>query len=89
MTLRLGITDGGAEEIVAEVVVDQYPGVLFVTTVYPRNASDNEAMTDARRREWVDSGQSSDSQTGEHRGIFGDKRGQLRMRGFELLNGLF
>ena len=31
----------------------------------------------------------SESQAGEHRGIFGYERGQLRMRGFELFNGLF
>jgi len=34
-------------------------------------------------------GQMSDSHSGEHRGIFADERGQLRMRGFELFNGLF
>ena len=34
-------------------------------------------------------GQMSDSHAGEHRGIFADERGQLRMRGFELFNGLF
>ncbi len=31
----------------------------------------------------------SDSEAGEHRGIFGDERGELRMRGFELFDGLF
>ena len=33
--------------------------------------------------------QKSDAHAGEHRGIFGDERGQLRMRRFELFNGLF
>lgn len=47
-------------------------------------------MTAAWRRERVGfDGQKSDSQAGEHRGIFGDERSQLRMRGFELFNGLF
>jgi hypothetical protein len=34
-------------------------------------------------------GQMSDAHAGEHRGIFADERGQLRMRRFELFNGLF
>jgi len=34
-------------------------------------------------------GQMSDSHSGEHRGIFADERGQLRMRGFEFFNALF
>jgi hypothetical protein len=47
-------------------------------------------VTGAQRRERVDSDrEKSDSQAGEHRGVFGDERGQLRMRGFELFNGLF
>jgi hypothetical protein len=33
--------------------------------------------------------QKSDSQAGEHRGVFGDERRQVRMRSFELFNGLF
>ncbi len=42
------------------------------------------------RRERVDSDrEKSDSQAGEHRGVFGDEGGQLRMRGFELFDGLF
>ena len=42
------------------------------------------------RREGIDSdNEKSDSQAGEHRRIFGDERGQLGMRGFELFNGLF
>jgi len=32
-------------------------------------------------------GQMSESQAGEHCGIFGYERGQLRMRGFEFFNG--
>ena len=33
--------------------------------------------------------QKSEPQAREHSGIFGNERGQLRMRGFELFNGLF
>jgi len=31
----------------------------------------------------------SESHAGEYRGVFADERAQLRMRGFELFNGLF
>ena len=33
--------------------------------------------------------QMSEAHAGEHRGVFADERTQLRMRGFELFNGLF
>jgi hypothetical protein len=52
--------------------------------------SSASCVVGSARRERVDSdGQKSDAHAGEHRGIFADERGQLRMRGFELFNGLF
>ena len=41
-------------------------------------------------RERVDpDGQTSDAHAGEHGGIFGHERGEIRMRRLELFNGLF
>ncbi len=37
----------------------------------------------------IHDGQMSEAHAGEHRGVFADERAQLRMRGFELFNGLF
>ena len=57
----------------------------MITKIYTR-----KAVTAAQRHERVDSdGQKSDSHAGEYCRIFGDERGQLWVRGFELFNGLF
>jgi hypothetical protein len=85
--LRRCTGDGSAEGIVADAIQRQRQGVLVVTKDCPHNALQAKLL---KTSECVDlDGQKSDSHAGEHCGIFGDERGQLRMRGLELFNGLF